>query len=228
MALAPRSDRTLLVALASTATGMFLGTRARGWLERAPARRPPSAAAAAGSVAALAALLACGRFARARWLWSQQRSFGWPGPAMRIALLTNLPGSPALCSVLRRAARQLSAARPDMVVLGGSLMAKLEATPRALHALSPLARLGAPLGVFAVMDDLVALPGGSSVPRAGAIIARLGMLGVEVVDSARCDLAPGISLRGLIEVSRPSRRKVAMLTSRPTLTVIDLEPSEAS
>lgn len=149
-----------------------------------------------------------------RWLKFREIPIEWDGPAVRVGLLSDLhfgsPGAP-----IEAALDALNAARPDVVVLLGDFVIHGVVGGRFQEpeaAAPALARLKAPLGVYAVLGNHDWWHGGEQVR------AALEKAGIKVLENESADLG-AFRLAGLADewTRRPDAAKVLKRSRKPVL-----------
>jgi predicted MPP superfamily phosphohydrolase len=168
--------------------------------------------------AALAALLlAWGFLIEPRWLAFREIPVSWNGPAVRVGLLSDLhfgsPGGPTTAAI-----DALNEARPDVIVLLGDYVIHGVVGGRFIEPekiAAQLARLKAPLGVYAVLGNHDWWHGGEKVR------AALEKAGIKVLENETADLGP-FRLAGLADewTRGPDAAKVLKKTGKPVLAAI--------
>jgi uncharacterized protein len=148
--------------------------------------------AAAGVGAGAAAAFAWARWIEPAWIETTFLDIAWRGPALRLALLTDLHAGPEDARRVRRIVKRTLDLRPDLVLFGGDFVDGLDADPAKLAALAPLAALRARLGVFAVLGNHDSQQAGE-----GDIQAAVERLGIRVLDNEHVALPGGAVLVGL-------------------------------
>jgi uncharacterized protein len=120
----------------------------------ARALRPVIPAVALGT----AAVAVWARWLEPAWIETTFTELEWRGPALRLVLLTDLHARPGGAGRTRRIVRRTNVLDPDLVLIGGDFVEGLDADPRKLRALRPLAGLRARLGTYAVLGNHDAEP----------------------------------------------------------------------
>jgi uncharacterized protein len=93
------------------------------------------------------------RWIEPAWIETTFTKLEWRGPALRIALITDLHARPDGEGRTRRVVRRTNILAPDLVLIGGDFVDGLDADPRKLRALRPLSGLRARLGIYAVLGN---------------------------------------------------------------------------
>ncbi len=193
------SDARLLLVLiallgAASAAAALAARRARG-------RRPRRVLGAIAAVLGLLGLLtAWARLVEPRWIVVTTTHVPWPGPPLRVVVLSDVHAGRTGTDVVERAVRLANAADPDVVLLAGDYITGYEATEAKLAILAALRPLHARRGVYAVLGNHDSEPFSQATPRAAVIAGALQAMGFTVLRNMAVEIAPGITLVGLDEV----------------------------
>lgn len=126
------------------------------------------------------------------WIETTSIELDWSGPPLRVVLLADLHAEPHSARRTARIVRRTRALSPDLVLFAGDFVSGLRAPPSILRSLAPLARLRAPLGVFAVLGNH------DSEPEYEDAVARaVARAGVRILDNENVRLPGGAALVGL-------------------------------
>lgn len=191
---------------------------------RSPTRELRRGLAAASALGAAAlALGAWAHLVEPRWIAVPSTRVPWRGPALRVALLTDLHAGPRDRSWIGRIVRRTRRLAPDLVLLGGDFVDGVDADPRKLDALAPLRGLEAPLGVFAVLGNHDSQTSEGDPGRAGPIRRCVESAGIRILQNEHVRLPNGAILVGLgswrADESDPARAFARVDFSAPALVL---------
>lgn len=158
------------------------------------------------------------RWIEPAWIDTTVTELEWSGPALRIALVTDLHARPGGESTTRRIVRRTMKLRPDLVLFGGDFVEGLDADRRKLAALRPLAELSAPLGCLAVLGNHDSVHDGED-----GIRRAIERAGVRVLVNEHVELPGGAVVVGLGDFlaneSEPSSAFAGVRDGAPTIVL---------
>lgn len=158
------------------------------------------------------------RWVEPAWIDTTFTKLEWKGPALRIALLTDLHARPGGASTTRRIVQKTMKVEPDLVLFGGDFVEGLDADPRKLAALSPLAELSAPLGCLAVLGNHDSEQEGEETIR-----RTIERAGVRVLMNEHVELPGGAVVVGLgdwrADESEPCPAFAGVAEGSPTIVL---------
>jgi len=146
---------------------------------------------------AAVAIGAWARFVEPRWIAVTTTRVPWRGPALRVALLTDIHARAGDRGRIRRIVRRTNALDADLVLIGGDFVDGLDADPPKLDALAPLASLACRLGVFAVLGNHDSDPSAGEAGREAPIRRCVENAGIRILQNEHVELGDGVVLVGL-------------------------------